>query len=432
MTQMKVSSDCFRILNFRETTDEKILEIGLVSSIVDSYETVIVPTGCLSPLESVPVDYNHNRISTGSTMVDLGIRQINIPDGLGGSVAVDVKIVEVHVPKTARMWTKENKDKKPEEVSSLYDNIENGRVAWGSIDFNPVKKDIEQIYDADGNLLRVIFKTWRLNFFSLLDTKPGQDTSYVLNIRSYINNQNKSTMKVGDKIKTNTERVIEFVDESGIRFFDDKKIYSVEEVRALTPEVSEKRAWVNDLMKNTAGEYGVVSKKITETDESGVTVSTVTIKKLDGTEVTVDNALCGWGNEDMAEGCEWCEASYGEVLMQILQMIAQDQVEDANEDATVAEGRALKAEGETEELKKEIETLKAQTVELEEIRKAKSDLESKYEVLLKSPDETSLKRDEDSAVDIGEGAEDTEKEVEEVDEEAVIEEQRMAILKGQK
>ena len=57
---MKHETSYMRLLNISEKKDKKIITVALVSSIVDNYETIIKPDGLLSPLESVPVDYNHN------------------------------------------------------------------------------------------------------------------------------------------------------------------------------------------------------------------------------------------------------------------------------------------------------------------------------------------------------------------------------------
>ena len=83
---------------------EKVIRVALVSEIVDSYSTIINPKGCVSPLESVPVDYNHNRISTGAYMTDAGYTDIDIPDGHGGTKTVSAKMVDVHVPKVAIVY----------------------------------------------------------------------------------------------------------------------------------------------------------------------------------------------------------------------------------------------------------------------------------------------------------------------------------------
>jgi hypothetical protein len=198
----------WRVLNIRATSKEKIIEVGIVSERVDSYKTVIEPNGLVSDLKSVPVDYNHNRISTGAYLEDLGVQEIEIEVG-GKKETIRSRVVEIHVPQTARMWDKTNRSDKPENVPSLYDNIENGRIRWVSVDFYPLEDDVEVVRNKSGKILREVFKKWRLNFLSLLDTKPGQDDSFFLNVRKF-NFSSRTIMP-----KDLKEQIIEFYKSQG-------------------------------------------------------------------------------------------------------------------------------------------------------------------------------------------------------------------------
>ena len=184
----------FRFDKTKDTTGGKTITVALVSSIVDNYETVLVPTGCVTPIAGVPVDCRHQRVPNECTMTDLGIDKVEVPTGKSDkngqpeTKMIDARMVEIFVPENAKIWLPENKNFPIEQVPSLYDDIKNfpnNRWRWGSVDFTPL--EIVQFRDKKGNLIREEYPTWRLNFFSLLDQKPGQETSYFLNVRSMQN-----------------------------------------------------------------------------------------------------------------------------------------------------------------------------------------------------------------------------------------------------
>lgn len=182
-----------QLLRVDESVGKKVITVGIVSDRTDSYNTVIKPDGLITPAESILIDYNHNRISTGAKVVDKGVQKVNITIG-GVKQEIESRVFEIHVLKKHRAWTRENKDKRDSEVKSIVELIENGRINWVSVDFSPVDTETEYVYDKDGNVKRVVYNKWRLNYLSLLDVKPGQDDSYFLNVRMNFNLLNNTSM----------------------------------------------------------------------------------------------------------------------------------------------------------------------------------------------------------------------------------------------
>lgn len=217
-----------RLLDLRATKEKKIITVGIVSEREDSYRTIILPDGCLTPMQSVLVDYNHNRISTGARIVDKGVQEIKVEIN-GVPKSIRSRVVDVEVYRDSRMWTRQNEKDPADKVPSLYDNVENGRIGWVSVDFTPVT--IDEDYDKDGNLKREVYKEWRLNYLSLLDVKPGQDDSFFLNVRSNNNFLNQKNMDGIEKLQQeNAELKIRIADlESKQRTAeDDEKVRTLE------------------------------------------------------------------------------------------------------------------------------------------------------------------------------------------------------------
>ena len=205
------------VLFERTAKNKRVLTVGMLSNRIDSYNTIIVPDGNQTPLEGVVVDYNHNRISTGAKIIkDLGVQEMTIQIN-GKDETIESRIVEIEVPDTAKAWTKENKENKPDQVNNLVELIDNGRISWVSVDFNPVAKDIETVIDSNGNTKRTIYPKWTLNYLSLLDQKAGQDDSFILDVRFVRfadDNLNLNNNTMGNKVREDETKVDEVVEET--------------------------------------------------------------------------------------------------------------------------------------------------------------------------------------------------------------------------
>jgi hypothetical protein len=277
-----------RLLRYTEERDKKIITVGIVSERVDSYKTVIVPDGCTTPMEAVVVDYNHNRISTGAKVFDKGVQDVTIILN-GNPEIIKSRVVEIHVFDDSRAWTRENKEKKPEEVGNLYDYIEMGRVAWVSVDFAPDEDFTETVYDANGVKKRVVYNKWALNYLSLLDVRAGQDDSY-------------------------------FAD---VRFLKDDKKDEISNI--LNKDTMEtKRNYIGGAVVSATGEYAVVTGTKAEASEDGVATVTTILTKLDGTIVET--------GEIMDKG-EWKYAPVSMLVLKLISMVTKEEVE--VEDETV-------------------------------------------------------------------------------------------------
>jgi hypothetical protein len=289
-----------RLLNIREDQDKRIIRVAIVSEEVDSYDTVINPDGLVSPLESVPVDYNHNRVSTGAKIKDAGYEMIEVPDGNGGKKKTKSRVVEVEVYKDSKLRTQQNKDKE-DTIPSAYEAVENGRIGWVSIDFEPIKEYIEVVYNSAGEKLREVYNRWRLNFLSLLDTKPGQDTAYIMSVR--MKNLNSNLNKINNINMENKN--------------ENKRMYP-------------------DVLQNKAGELFAVVKEVEE-EGNGNETKTYTLKDISGREMQVNKEQINCGMDSGKEK-EYSIPSAGQMLMKIFSMI-KPQVEErqAKEEKNPAE-----------------------------------------------------------------------------------------------
>ena len=449
-----VMADNFRVLSVREAEDQKIITVGIVSERVDSYRTVIAPDGCISPLKSVPVDFNHNRIATGASLVDKGVQDIEIELN-GKTQTIKSRVVDVIVPKNARMWTRDNKDKRSEDVPSLYENIENGRVSWVSVDFQPVKESIERVYNASKELIREEYKQWRLNFLSLLDTKPGQDDSYFLNVRKLNFNNRIMLKEIIDALTAAlTAQEVELTgdvsgvnlnmtsDEAGtFEFMLGETKYSgnykmedgkfavdgevTAEAAAAAGEGEEKpkderkpteeepkngvqRAWVGDLIKNKEGKVALVTKKIVESTDGGNKCTLTATMLEDDSEITVDESEVAYEYES-SEGVEkeWLYVNQGMAIMYMVNLLKGKQPEAPAAAAAPAEGAEATPEAaRILELEKAVEENTRQLQEKSDTIKTLETERDNFKRLAKSPKEGAAK-DSDAAGDLaGEGAED--------------------------
>lgn len=279
-----------RIADAKPVKGGKTLRMAMVSEIVDSYRTIIPPNGCVTPLSSVGVDLMHSRVATECQLIDVGIGQVEVPtnkvgeDGQVVTEFIEARVVDVFVPENAREWTKENEHKRVEEVPSLYDDVKNwpnNRYRWGSVDFTPI--EIAEIYDADGNKIREEYPKYRVNFFSLLKTKPGQDTSYVVSIRS-LDQNNMSEAKPAKS---------------------DNKIQKDKRSTQTSEEYQE--LFIGSVVKNKQGQLGIVTNWEGSEAEKN---SQYEITLLDGNRAVVPTA------SDNKE-TDWKRIGTEEVLLEI-------------------------------------------------------------------------------------------------------------------
>ena len=329
-------SDLFlRLLDYQEKEEKKVITVAIVSEREDSYRTIITPDGCLSPMESVPVDYNHNFISTGAWLKDIGVQDIDI--SLNGQIKkIKARVVEVHVPSTARML-KQNPDQTQPSIDegSLYDAVKTGRVRWVSIYFDPV--DIERDYDEKGNVKRETYKTWRLNYLSLLDKKAGQDDAFFLDMRSKNVDNNITNSIVDTKMK---------------------KTY--------------KRAYLGDIVKRLSdGQLGLVSQ-VTMTEDKKL----YSVKMFaDGAVITTDSVAYREEIGEENEGTMFVYASMGEAIADMYTKLSQQKRE-----SEVTETTEEKTEEPIEEKTEDAETIETEDVEKKDETVETPELENKEEV----------------------------------------------------
>jgi hypothetical protein len=396
-TKMEVSKIVnIRFLNTREDKKDKIIRVALVSDIVDSYDTIIEPTGCKSPIDSVPVDYMHNRISTECTMENDKIETIKIRNAGGEEIEIEALCVDVRVPQNARKYTNSNRDLKADEVPSLYDTI-GTTTRWGSVDFEPLK--VIREYDKNNNLILERYPEWRLNFFSLLDTKPGQDTSFFLNVRSkFLDNQNQKPKENMSKYKAEeTIRIINEIKIDKVETVNDQSIYTVRigetelvldenSIATLQTPIEAKytnRAYSSACVKRKSdGILGVVTKTIKEQNTEGLDIETVTILTTNGDTLIVDGSKVSW---DVETESEWVYAEMGDLLAYMITAEKGETNRSKKEDIIDEEIT------ENQRLQTEIETLKVENL--------------RYKKLANSPIETPGKRADRASVDMeGDGA----------------------------
>ncbi|MFX1499331.1 MAG: hypothetical protein ACFFDH_00040 [Promethearchaeota archaeon] len=211
---VKETRQFIRLLRSIDKEDELIRKFAIVSELEDSFNTIIPPDGLIHPVENVPVDYNHERKATGAYLVDLGVQDVEVEIN-GEKRNIKSRVVEVHIPKSAKIWTKETHEAylrgelNREDIPSLYEAVKNGDIAWVSVEFEPVKNKIERVFDNAGTLLREVYNEWRLKFLSLLDTKPGQDLAF--QVRMYKDNSkiSKTNLLINKNMKKKATKSLE-------------------------------------------------------------------------------------------------------------------------------------------------------------------------------------------------------------------------------
>jgi len=161
--------------------EEKVLEVVLVYNGPDRYDTVINPRGVRTDLSTVTVDYNHNGFNTGAYLTNL--RVVEDYALVDGTVLPEALIAEIHVPKTAEMFYR-NENGEKVSAGNLYEAIEKGFIRSVSVEFRPYKD--KQLTHIPTGI--TYFEEWDLLRVSLLDITPGQPYSGIKIIRSFMSN----------------------------------------------------------------------------------------------------------------------------------------------------------------------------------------------------------------------------------------------------
>lgn len=161
--------------------EEKVLEVVLVYNGPDRYDTVINPRGVRTDLSTVTVDYNHNGFNTGAYLTNLRVEEnYALADG---TVLPEALVAEIHVPKTAEMFYRNEKGEKV-SAGNLYEAIEKGFIRSVSVEFRPyIGKQLTHIPTGI-----TYYEEWDLLRVSLLDITPGQPYSGIKIIRSFMPN----------------------------------------------------------------------------------------------------------------------------------------------------------------------------------------------------------------------------------------------------
>jgi len=161
--------------------EEKVLEVVLVYNGPDRYDTVINPRGVRTDLSTVTVDYNHNGFNTGAYLTNLRVEEnYALADG---TVLPEALVAEIHVPKTAEMFYRNEKGEKV-SAGNLYEAIEKGFIRSVSVEFRPyIGKQLTHIPTGI-----TYYEEWDLLRVSLLDITPGQPFSGIKIIRSFMPN----------------------------------------------------------------------------------------------------------------------------------------------------------------------------------------------------------------------------------------------------
>jgi|GEM_PF-2151917 len=169
------------IANQPDAPEEKVLEVVLVYNGPDRYDTVINPKGVRTNLSTVTVDYNHNGFNTGAYLTNLRVvENYTLPDG---TILPEALVAEIHVPKTAEMFYRNDKGEKV-SAGSLYEAIVKGFIRSVSVEFKPYKD--KQLTHIPTGI--TYYEEWDLLRVSLLDITPGQPYSGIKVIRSFMPN----------------------------------------------------------------------------------------------------------------------------------------------------------------------------------------------------------------------------------------------------
>lgn len=154
--------------------DVGVIEVGIVTDKVDSYNTRISPDGFDSPVESVVIDYRHKGINCECRLIATEVRELN---------GIKTLIGIIEIPKNARLYTKGTNGETVDD-GSAYEAIKSGRIRWVSVEFDDRGYEEYTLTDKNG---RVHFNKWRCIRITLLDQAAGQDGAYIIKKTNFRN-----------------------------------------------------------------------------------------------------------------------------------------------------------------------------------------------------------------------------------------------------
>jgi len=179
-------------------TNERVLEVVLVYSGVDRFDTIIEPRGMKTDPKVVVVDYNHKGVSTGAYLRNVRVeKNYKIENG---EVLEEALVGEIHVPQDAEMFyhTREGEKK---SNGNLHEAVTKGQVQSVSVEFRPYKG--KQRTDIKTGI--TTFEEWDLIRLSLLDVAPGQPYSGIKITRSLIIDNNNMQRYLNTLVKYNNK-----------------------------------------------------------------------------------------------------------------------------------------------------------------------------------------------------------------------------------
>ena len=183
-----ISYSNLQLLNRSVGNEGGVLTMGIVSDKVDTYNTWLNPEGNDTPPQTIIIDFNHQNEPTGATMLRTYIGYVLAkPDGsfdiqnVPTDGYVKTLIGDILIPKTSRMLIK-NGNGGVKDLGSLYEAVKEGRVAWGSVQFDPAPYPEETKTDKNG---RIYYGKYRITYFTLLDKAPSQDMAFKFNQQNF-------------------------------------------------------------------------------------------------------------------------------------------------------------------------------------------------------------------------------------------------------
>lgn len=161
--------------NYTLQGDSLVYEVVIVSNQKDRYKTIIEPTG-LRNITTTVIDYNHNQLNTGARL--FATKEVKNYQKRDGEILESALIGFIEVPKTARMYYKDNQGVEI-DGGSLYDALIQGKIRSVSVEFFPIEDEIATTKSGIK-----IFRVWELPRLSFLSVASGQGSSEITRIRS--------------------------------------------------------------------------------------------------------------------------------------------------------------------------------------------------------------------------------------------------------
>lgn len=168
-----------------DTAEEKVLEVVIVSDVVDRYDTIIKPEGMRTDPGVIVIAYNHRGVSTGAYLTNTRVIDDYEVEGINGSTEkIRALVGEIRVPKTAEMFYFDQ-DGRKRSNGNLFEAVEAGHIRSVSINFRPVKQS------TDTRTGVTTYLTYDVVEISVLDVAPGQQYSGVKVIRGFLNESDR-------------------------------------------------------------------------------------------------------------------------------------------------------------------------------------------------------------------------------------------------